>query len=279
MKLLFASSIVCSLISAASSTSILLPLYIYPSETYGDGAANWQPAFDAMSLYSNVSWLVIVNPDNGPGLTLDPGNDDQNYVDGTAKLNAYNNVETIGYVRTNYTLASMEELKDNITAWQNWSSYTAADIAVKGIFFDEVAHDYEYMREAVSFAQSVFGEDMISVCNFGDAASAKYYDLCTVVVAFESDLNTVGAVQYESQKTIRKNIPQGREAGAAVLITNFTGNAYDGRPANDRLLTSYEDTLVTNGVGWTYACSGGYESITAGPATVARNAAAVAAAS
>ena len=45
----------------ASSTSVLLPLYVYPSPGV------WNPVFDAITAHPNVLFYVVVNPDSGPG--------------------------------------------------------------------------------------------------------------------------------------------------------------------------------------------------------------------
>ena len=259
--------------TTVSSTGILLPLYVYP----GGSGSGWQPAFDAMSAYPDLQWLTVIDPWDGPGSLTSPGNGNADYISGTTKLNSYSNVQTIGYVHTSYATADMTKLKANITGWKNWDTYTASNIGVKGIFFDESADNYSYMSEAVSFAKSTFGDDVVTICNFGASAPSTYYDLCSVVIAFESALNTSPYPPYQDQTTITNNIPAGKEAGAAILVNTFTGTAQDGSAADATLLAKYESTLASNGVGWSYFCSGGYNSLTTGPATVGANAAALAA--
>ncbi|KAJ6465708.1 putative cell surface spherulin 4-like protein [Mycena sanguinolenta] len=256
-------------IGHASATGILLPLYIYPSAVFNDGAAQWQPALAAMSSNRAVPWLAVVNPDSGPGGTGQPGNDDTNYISGVSQLNVQPNVRTIGYVHTVFSTAPMAELQANITTWKNWGT-SSSNISVDGIFFDETSANAAYLTQAVSFARQAFGSKPITtVCNFGAATSAEFYSICDVVVAFESCLNCAGDPPYRSQTTISANIPSGLQGQAAILVHDFSGTAIDGSTANAALLQQYADTLVSDGVGWSYLTSSSqYESLTTSPATV-----------
>ncbi|KAF4965113.1 hypothetical protein FSARC_7052 [Fusarium sarcochroum] len=255
-----------------AATGILLPLYKYPSQEVNDGAVNWKPAFDAIASDSNNQWLVVVNPWNGPGATGRPGDDDPNYITATGKLNSYANVKTVGYVRTNYGKAPLDELKANITSWSLWATYTETDIAVHGIFFDESSADFDYLNEAITFTRSAFGESVTTVCNFGTKAAAEYYDICDVVVAFESALNSAGFPPYESETTLRNNVPNGYEAQAAIILNEFTGTASDGATADQALINNYVKAIRQFGLGWFYFTSANYDTINALPATVGANA-------
>ncbi|KAI0434230.1 Spherulation-specific family 4-domain-containing protein [Xylaria sp. FL1042] len=260
--------------AVSATTGILLPLYVYPSKIWGDGAANWQPALAAMAASPNVPWLAVVNPGDGPGATGSPGNADSNYISGVKQLNAQANAQTIGYVRTDYGSASMAELQANITNWAGWGS---ADIGVKGIFFDEASADaFDYLSTAVAFARTAFGAAQITaVCNFGGAVDASFYDICDVVVAFESALDDPAYPVYESTSTIEANTPDaGYRAQAAVIVHDFTGTAADGRDADTTLLQSYVQDARDAELGWLYFCSAGYDSITTAPATIGALAAA-----
>ncbi|PNY26845.1 Spherulin-4 [Tolypocladium capitatum] len=267
------AGVVASLATYSSATGVLLPLYVYPSATSGDGATNWNPVFDAASAHSNVPWLVVMNVANGPGPTGAPGNGDANYIAGVSRLNSYSNIKTIGYVHTAYAAAPMQELQDNITTWSRWATYSSANIAVQGIFFDEAtSNNYAYLQQAISFARSAFPNPITTICNFGISTPATFYSICDVVIAFESCLNCPGAFQYQSQTTLSANIPSGYASQAAVIVHDFTGTSYDGQAADETLLSSYSNTLRSNGVGWGYFCSAGYSSITTGPATVGQDA-------
>lgn len=106
-------------ISLASATSVLLPLYIWPSDS------SWAPVYNAVSAHPSVTFLVIVNPGDGPGAgsmsassprklstmvsliamefkgrvaDLATAYPESDYISAVAKLNSYSNVKTIGYV-------------------------------------------------------------------------------------------------------------------------------------------------------------------------------------
>ncbi|RSL73067.1 hypothetical protein CEP53_000848 [Fusarium sp. AF-6] len=257
---------------STAATGILLPLSVYPSQESGDGALNWNPVFDAISSNTDIPWLVVVDPLNGPGASGKPGNDDVNYIDGTSKLNSYSNVKTICYVRTNYGQAPLDELKANITSWSNWATYAAADVGVDGIFFDESSADFDYLNEAITFARNAFSNSIMAICNFGSRAEAEYYSICDVVIAFESCLNCADGPPYESQKTLSNNIPSGYGSKAAVILNRFTGTSADGKDANRGLINEYVKTIKESGLGWYYFTSADYNTIDAGPAAVGANA-------
>ncbi|KAI3324264.1 Spherulation-specific family 4-domain-containing protein [Xylariaceae sp. AK1471] len=285
MALLRVSALLASMAASVSATGILLPLYLYPSAEFNDGAANWKPAFDAMAASAHVPWLVVVNPANGPGPTGEPGNGDPNYISGVSQLNALSNVQTIGYVRTDYGASPLAELEANITNWANWSSFSSSsentgvneNIGVDGIFFDEAsASGFEYLNSAIAYARTAFGsKQIVTICNFGGAAPAEYYGICDVAIAFESFLNNPDFPVYMGQTTLDANIPAGNyDAQAAVIVHDFTGAAYDGKVADVTLLNSYVQFVRDFGLGWVYFCSGGYDSITTAPATIGALAAA-----
>ncbi|KAI3329968.1 Spherulation-specific family 4-domain-containing protein [Ustulina deusta] len=263
--------------SVVSTTGVLLPLYVYPSTTYNDGAANWQPALSAIAASPNVPWLVVVNPDSGPGGTGSPGNDDANYISGVSQLNAQANVQTIGYMRTDYGASPAAELQANITNWAGWGD---AGVGVEGIFFDEASGEssaFDSLASAVTYARTAFGaRQMVAVCNFGVAVlDTAVYDVCDVVVVFESALNDANYPVYNGTTTIAANTPDaGYVAQAAVIVNDFTGSAADGRDADAELLRSYVHEARDAELGWLFFCSAGYDSITTGPATIGALAAA-----
>ncbi|KAG6004246.1 hypothetical protein E4U21_001305 [Claviceps maximensis] len=255
---------------SASATGLLLPLYLYPSSDYNDGAANWKPVVAAASSTPSLRFLTVINVFNGPGQTGQPGDADRNYITGVSQLNALHNMKTIGYVRTNYSMAPMQELKTNMSIWKSWSTYTAANISIHGIFFDESAPNLTYMKEAASFARELFGSSATVVCNFGTTAPVAYYDICDVVVAFESCLNCNLGPQYKSRDTIRAFLPAGKRerARGAVIVNSFVGRAFDGSVADEALLRKYTGDAKSEGVGWAYFCSAGYDDVRSRPAAI-----------
>lgn len=272
----------------ASATGILLPLYLYPSAIYNDGAANWKPVYDAIINNPSVNWQVVINPHNGPGLSGLPGDNDLNYINGTAQFNSLPHARTIGYVRTLNGASPLSEVEANITIWATWNSYTSSNISIYGIFFDEAIEpsgvsdgsNLAYLTNATSFARKAFGSTpIVTICNFGAKPDSRYYSICDEIIVFESclDNNAGNSVcttaplppQYENQTTISANIPDTTYANqAAIVVHDFVGITYDGKQANTTTLDSYVSTLKANSVGWAYFCSLNYSSVTFGPATV-----------
>ena len=281
-------SVLPFLVAGTLATNILLPLYIYPSKDFNDGASNWVPVYEAITQTPSVSWQVVINPHNGPGLSGLPGDNDVNYINGTAQFNAFLNVRTIGYVRTLNGASPLSELEANITAWAAWSTSTSNNISIHGIFFDEAIEpsgisdgsNLAYLTNATSFAHQAFGNTpIVTICNFGAKPDARYYSVCDEIIVFESCLdNNAGdsactatplPPQYEDQLTISANIPDASKSGqAAIVVHDFVGTTYDGQQADVATLDSYVHTLKQNLVGWAYFCSGGYSSITTAPVTV-----------
>lgn len=276
------------LVTCTSATGVLLPLYIYPSKDFNDGASNWSPVFSAITQTPSVDWQVVINPHNGPGLSGLPGDNDVNYINGTAQFNAFSNVRTIGYVRTLNGASPLSEVRANISAWAAWSTYAPSNISIHGIFFDEAIEpsgisdgsNLEYLTNATTFARQAFGSTpIVTICNFGAKPDSSYYSVCDEIIVFESCLdNNAGESacttsplppQYQNQTTINDNIPDSTKAGkAAIIVHDFVGITYDGQQANGITLDSYALTLKANSVGWAYFCSAGYSSVTSGPATV-----------
>jgi hypothetical protein len=278
------------------ATGILLPLYLYPSAVYNDGAANWKPVFNAVTANPSVNWRVVINPHNGPGLSGLPGDNDINYINGTAQFNALPHVHTIGYVRTLNGEAPLSEVEANITTWATWNNYTSRNISIHGIFFDEAIEpsgisngaNLAYLTNATTFARKAFGtKPIVTICNFGAKPDPRYYAVCDEIIVFESCLdNNAGSSvcttapfppQYENQTTINANIPNTAYASqSAIVVHDFVGTTYNSQPANIATLDSYVHTLKADAVGWAYFCSGGYSSVTTGPVTVGVLASAVA---
>ncbi|EFY98695.1 spherulation-specific family 4 protein [Metarhizium robertsii] len=264
MRLLLTSA----LATTVSATGLILPLYIYPAATWDDGAANWTPVFNAAESNLDLSWLTVVNPHNGPGDTHLPGNNDINYIQGVTKLNTHPNIKPIGYVRTNYAQFSLDQVKQDVAAWKGWDTYSASNISVQGIFFDESAPNAPYMSDLVGYTRAAFGRPITVTCNFGKAVSDEFYDICDVVVAFESCLNCPGLPQYKDAATIQANIPASRMGKAAVILNYFTGTAFDGTFADATLVHRYFQTARDMGLAWAYFCSQDYNDILAWPATI-----------
>ncbi|MCJ1239222.1 hypothetical protein MMC14_007216 [Varicellaria rhodocarpa] len=204
--------------TAAAATSLLLPLYIYPSS----GA--WTSVFNAIASTSTVHWQVVVNPSSGPGPVNSYPNSD--YIAAISKLNSYKNVETIGYVPTNYTNRSYDKVTADIQTYAYWATYTVANISVNGIFFDEapyanIAASIQYMANASSFAYNTIPTAATTVIfNPGTNATAlQYFNYAQTIIEFE-DYYSV----YKNQTTIA-GFPSGGKMQSAIVVHNYTGTA------------------------------------------------------
>lgn len=98
-----------------------------------------------MEARAHQNFTVIVNPGSGPGSSQFP---DSQYTTEIKKLNAYPNVNTVGYVRTGYGSRNISDVVSEVNTYAGWSS-NSSDLAMHGIFFDEAPH--EYSAAAVDF--------------------------------------------------------------------------------------------------------------------------------
>lgn len=82
--------------------------------------------------------MVVVNPNSGPGSGTAP---DYYYGPAIAKLNSYANVQTVGYVRTDYTRRDINAVIADVETYAGWST-ASSTYNMHGIFFDEAPYDY-----------------------------------------------------------------------------------------------------------------------------------------
>jgi hypothetical protein len=100
-----------------------------------------------MSVYPSISWLAVIDSWDGPDSLTSPGNGNGDCISGTAQLNSYRNVQTIGYVHTGYATTNINSCKLTSLARKNWAIYTLSNIGIEGILFDKSAGNYTYMSE------------------------------------------------------------------------------------------------------------------------------------
>lgn len=233
MKFLLSLLPLFALILSTTSLFILAPLYVYP----GTSASAWNNVTAAIAAYPNVQWQIIVNPGSGPGTTGYPT--DQNYITGIAKLNSYQNVQTLGYVDTNYTLRAFTDVTADISVYAHWSSYTEANISIAGIFFDDVNNTaasavYTYMHNASAYANSTVPSDITPVVfNTGTLAPPQLFSYCDTVVEFENPFSN-----YKNDTTIG-TIPSEYRGQSAIIVYNTPTTAN---------VKSLVHTMALNGV-------------------------------
>lgn len=88
------------------ATSILLPLYLYPTK----GAWNWVTT--AIAAYPSLPFTIIVNPNSGPGVVN--AYPESEYIAGMLNLTKYDNVKLLGYVDTQYMSKSASAVEKEV---------------------------------------------------------------------------------------------------------------------------------------------------------------------
>ncbi|KAJ5785222.1 Spherulation-specific family 4 [Penicillium pulvis] len=194
--------------TASPSTSILLPLYIWPTDN-----TTWGPVYEAAAGNPDIEFKVIVNPDSGPGDTTYP---ESAYITAIAQLNSYDNVVVLGYIPTEYGTRSASDVESDISTYSGWSAYTEKNIAVTGIFFDEAPRTDDtslisYMTEVADNARS---QDLdFIVFNPGtkleEGAVNGYFDAADLIVEFENSydawIDAVPADEFSSTEDYSKD--------------------------------------------------------------------------
>jgi hypothetical protein len=166
------------LASTGLSQLVAVPSYIYPD--LGEADSQWTKLMDGFPTVG----LVIINPDNGPGASL---NDDYAaLVD--AIRDRDRDVIVLGYVYTDYGARPTSEgtpdvpsIEDDIDDYYDW-------YGVDGIFFDEAFSDdcskEPYYREIYNYVKDMGEEDTV-VINPGVRTEECYASTADIIVTFE----------------------------------------------------------------------------------------------
>ncbi|KAM0805439.1 Spherulation-specific family 4 [Usnea florida] len=203
-----------------TSFSVLLPLYVWVN------TPDWNNAIAAIDAYPSVQWQVIINPNSGPGTTMSyPSNPD--YLAGIAQMNSKPNVQTLGYVDTGAgTKKSTQAVESEVAVYASWASYTGADIAIRGIYFDDVSNQddqsvYDYMSAITTYAfTSMPSSDTRVVYNPGTFAPSTLLSYANMTVQYEKPY-----AEYQSVDPLAQ-IPAGDLAKTGVQIYSTPTSAY-----------------------------------------------------
>jgi Spherulation-specific family 4 len=115
----------------------------------------------------NLDFLVILNPNSGPGDIVVANKD---YTREIPKLNAYANVVTVGYIRIDYCRRPLSEVCAEIDTYAGWAAeYEKTGLGVGGILLDETPNHYtaqraEYLdavRQHVKATPGIQGERLV----------------------------------------------------------------------------------------------------------------------
>lgn len=200
-----------SLALPSTALNILLPLYLYP----GDSGSAWGDVFSTISSHPDVQFEVVVNPNSGPGTTGFPT--DQNIISGIAKLNSYSNVHTVGYVETEHGSRDTSAVNADVDTYAKWAGYSGANIAIGGIYFDDVSSEttsamYSYYETVSEHVRSSFSSGARVVFNPGYRIPAQYFSYADTIVEFEDSY-----ANYQSEGIIAQ-IPTQFRAKSALQI-------------------------------------------------------------
>lgn len=107
-------------------------------------------------------------------------------------MNSYDNVQVIGYIATNYANREQAEVESQIGIYSGWSSYTAKNISVSGIFFDEApgTNDSTNISYMQSISTTAKGRNLNTVVfnpgtTLEKGAASEYFKAADLVVEFE----------------------------------------------------------------------------------------------
>jgi len=150
-------------------TGTIVPLYSYPTN------AAWSAIVSAKNAHPTVPVVAVVNPNNGPGTSVD-----SNYTTGIANLQAAG-ITVIGYVFTSYGARAESAVQADMNTWK--SLYPA----VTGIFFDEMSNhdaDIPYYQRQDSYARSK--GFTYTVGNPGTDTTPNYVGVVNTILVYES---------------------------------------------------------------------------------------------
>jgi len=205
--------------ASASTTGIMIPFYTYPGST-------WASVISVKEANPGVPIVAVVNPDSGPGASVDP-----NYVSGISGLRAAG-VTVIGYVPTGYASMPISTVESTVDQYRRWYPIT-------GIFFDEmsnVAGKEHYYSRLSAYSRSL-GFDF-TVGNPGSNTLPSYIGTVDTIVI------------YENQGLPSVSSLEGWHSGYAKR--NFAMIAYGVRSVNQSYLST-----ASRHVGYIYVTNAG----------------------
>lgn len=179
-----------------AAVGIIIPLYV--SSTSGA----WQKIVTEKEKFANVSYIVILNPDSGVGVSRDPkfASDVKNLQDA--------GIIALGYDWTGYGSVSQKDVEGNMTDYKNW-------YAVNGIFFDGMSSSISkasYYETDASFAKSLGFNTTVG--NPGTTVNSKLYNIFTFLNIWETH-------NLPSPKNLNTNEPSSQQSFIANDLSSF----------------------------------------------------------
>ncbi|ESZ93214.1 hypothetical protein SBOR_6410 [Sclerotinia borealis F-4128] len=224
------------------ATSILLPLYLYPTQ----GAWTW--VTNAIAAYPSLPFTIIVNPNSGPG----PSNayPETEYIAGITTLTKYDNVKLLGYVDTRYMAKSTVAVDQEVETYKYWSTYTKGDIAIDGIFFDDAVNEWTSSSSTYmsAIAANAHAMNLTVTFNPGTIADEQFFDIADKIVMIEDAYSSYSSGKGDSLKSIASSHCE----KSSVILYNFSSSSAQ--------QTSTVNSIVKSGVAEIYITTAGYTS-------------------
>ncbi|CAD0098709.1 unnamed protein product [Aureobasidium mustum] len=219
----------------AMNMHVALPLYMYPS------AGTWQPLYDALNKNPQVTFDVIINPNNGPGGST-PNSD---YIANISMINSYNNTNMFGYVHTSYGNRSLTDISSDIDTYQSWSTYTNFNITLGGIFVDEspTSLDYHnYMQTIYSKVKSTMSHGNLVWTNPGVPVDSSFYKIADMINAYENTYD------HWMNQGGNSSIPQSVRNQSTVMLHSYPSSTHTMASDVDELVDAgyYAGLLIVN---------------------------------
>jgi Spherulation-specific family 4 len=172
-SILLATLVVPSLVHPASaaatqsSTSLIVPLYGYPSAT-------WTTLAQQKLANPSVPIVAIINPSNGPGTAQDP-----NFVSGIHTLDSAG-ITVIGYTFTNYASTPLASVESAILGYKTL-------YGLSGVYLDQMSNvpgHESYYSTLTQYADSI-GMSLV-IGNPGADVPSSYIGTVNAMIIYES---------------------------------------------------------------------------------------------
>ncbi|KAG5725143.1 Spherulin-4 [Termitomyces sp. T112] len=229
-------------------SAFIFPLYIYPNNS----CSNWAPLLSAIPTYSNLQFILVINPASGPGLA--GSQPDVNYQACVTQLRDagmdHGNVKMIGYVRTGFGGLPLNNITTDIDTYAGWSATAQAgvDYHVEGIFFDEAvtnSGNISSYQNYASYAKMKLGPDAYTndndtFCSIAmlqitlnpgtwddGTSSSDVFTFADMIVTFEKTFNDFQASVFPSGASTPRNkqtaiIHTGPESAPMDMVMTIT---------------------------------------------------------
>ncbi|KAH7100969.1 Spherulation-specific family 4 [Auriculariales sp. MPI-PUGE-AT-0066] len=159
-----------------NALQLLVPLYIYPLECANSrDLCAWKPLYDVIESYPTLQFVVVVNPNSGPGpIGSLP---DENYAAAITAVNSYPNVKSIGYIRSTWAARPVGEYQADV---DTYAGFAASNYTIEGVFIDEASNDVANLQYYQDFSNYIHdklpADDTLVVSNQGTVTPQEFFD-------------------------------------------------------------------------------------------------------